>query len=120
MILGVAPLYPMIIPQKGVAWIVFRGTGKLDSRGSFADIVHILLPSTLHHVRNWASKTLIKSFLSSKMTQVVVYFLKYHTSEAWRQHSLNICHLSSRVFIFSTQETIFNEAFTKPLRTVLW
>ena len=33
------------------------------------------------------------------MTQVVVHFSKHHSSEAWRHNSLNICHLSSGVFI---------------------
>ena len=56
--LGVAPLYPMIISQKTV-WLEEFPEAVEDwaAGGYLSDIVHILLPSTPHHIHNQASKT---------------------------------------------------------------
>ena len=114
----------MIISQKGlwleefpeVLGIKLRGVTFLTLFTFFYPALHITF--TTRPVK--PGLDLIKSFLNAKMTQVVVYFLKYHSSEAWRHNSLNVCHLSNGVFILSTQEAFSDKAFTEPSKTGLW
>ena len=123
--MGLAPLYPKIISQKG-QWLEEFSEVLEDLAATvpsltlfitfFYPALHIMFIT--RPVKSGLD--LIKRFLSIKMIQIVVYFSKYHSSEAWRHSSLNVSRLSSGVFIFLTEEAISNKASMEPLRTVTW
>ena len=123
--MGVAPLNPKIISQKG-QWlqefpeVLGDLAATVPSLTLFITFFYLALHIVFITRPLKPGLDLIKRFLSIKMTQIVVHFSKYHSSEAWRHNSLNVCYLSSGAFIFLTQEAISDKAFMEPLRTVTW
>ena len=84
--LGVAPSYPMIISLKTVWLEEFPEAVGIGLREVTYLTLYIFFYPVLHitFITRPVKPGLdfIKSFLSGKMPQVVVYFSKYHSSEA--------------------------------------